>query len=71
MEPEDYLKKPYSRIIVPDERGLYSGEILEFPGCFAVGSSPEEVVKNLEEAALSWIMAAQDEGMQIPEPFES
>ncbi len=71
MEPEEYLKKPYSRIIIPDEGGLYSGEILEFPGCFADGSSLEEVVQNLEEAALSWIMAAEDQGMQIPEPFES
>lgn len=70
MEAEEYLKKPYAKRIVPDEGGLYSGEILEFPGCFAIGSSPEEAMHNLEEAALSWILAAQAQGMQIPEPFE-
>lgn len=64
-----YLQKPYSRIIIPDDEGLYAAQILEFPGCFSDGQSPEEAYSNLEEAADNWIESALAQGMQIPEPF--
>jgi predicted RNase H-like HicB family nuclease len=65
----EYLKKPYSRILIPVGDGTYFAEILEFPGCFAGGQSPDEAYKNLEEVAESWIEAAQDQGQEIPRPF--
>ena len=65
----DYLKKPYSRTLIPVGDGTFFAEILEFPGCFAEGQSPEEAYKNLEAVAESWIEAAQDRGQEIPEPF--
>jgi predicted RNase H-like HicB family nuclease len=66
---QEYLKEPYARILVPDEAGGYSAEILEFPGCFAEGETADETMQALERAAESWIQAALDQGQEIPSPF--
>jgi len=68
ISSEDYLKQPYSRIIVPDDAGGYSAEILEFPGCFAQGDTPDEAYNNLEEAAKGWIESSLERGLEIPAP---
>jgi predicted RNase H-like HicB family nuclease len=67
--PTEYLREPYSRVLVPDEGGGYSAEILEFPGCFAEGETADEAMQALEHAAESWIQAALDQGQDIPQPF--
>jgi antitoxin HicB len=69
--PEEYLKEPYSRVLIPDEGGGYSAEILEFPGCFAEGETTDDAMQALERAAQAWIQAALDQGQDIPEPFVS
>jgi len=66
---EEYLKQPYARILIPDEEGGYSAEILEFPGCFAEGETADETMQALERAAESWIEAALEQGQEIPAPF--
>ena len=68
---KDYLKKPYSRVLIPEDDGTYSADILEFPGCFAEGRSPDEAYANLEKVAESWIEAALGQGQEIPEPIEA
>lgn len=69
-EPVDeYLKAPYTRILIPDETGGYSAEILEFPGCFAEGETADEAIQALDRAAKAWIEAALDQGQEIPPPF--
>lgn len=68
--PNDFLKEPYSRVIIPDaETGTYTAEIFEFPGCIAQGNTPQEALKTLESVAEAWIIAAQDMGQKIPLPF--
>src|SRR5690242_20559866 len=64
----DYLRLPYSRLLVPDQDGGYSAEILEFPGCYSEGESANEALENLEVAAANWIEAALQQGQSIPEP---
>jgi len=66
----EYLKKPYARILIPCEGG-FSAEILEFPGCFAEGETPNETFEALESAAQSWVTAALEQGQEIPEPSAS
>jgi predicted RNase H-like HicB family nuclease len=66
---QEYLKQPYARILIPDEAGGYSAEILEFPGCFAEGETADETMQALESAAESWIEAALEQGQEIPSPF--
>jgi len=64
-----YIAKPYSRVLVPDPAGGYFAEVLELPGCFTQGNTPEEAVKNLEEAMSGWLLSALDAGQVIPEPL--
>lgn len=64
----DYLKQPYARIVIPVGDNEFHAEILEFPGCFSQGSSPEEAYLNLEETAESWINSCLGQGQGIPDP---
>ena len=66
--PDEILKAPYSRILIPEEDGTFSAEILEFPGCFAQGKTANEAFNNLEEAAKVWIEASCAQGLNIPPP---
>lgn len=66
-----YLKRPYTRLVVPEEDGTFRGEILEFPGCFATGDTPAEAYAKLEAVAADWLAAALERGQSIPEPFEN
>lgn len=62
------VRKPYARIIVPDDQGGYAAQVLEFPGCFADGESPEEAYRNLDEVAESWVESALAQGFPVPSP---
>ena len=66
----EYLKKPYGRLLVPEEEGGYRAEVVEFPGCFAEGETAAEAAANLEDAASSWLEAAVAKGQVIPQPLE-
>jgi predicted RNase H-like HicB family nuclease len=69
QKPEDYMKEPYSRVVIPDlETGTFTALISEFPGCIAQGASLEEAYTKLEAVAVSWIQAALDLGQTIPSP---
>jgi predicted RNase H-like HicB family nuclease len=66
---QDILNKPYARILIRDNDGTYTAEILEFPGCFAEGDTPDEAISDLDKAAASWIEAASEQNEDIPEPL--
>ena len=68
---QEYLKEPYARILIPDEEGGFSAEILEFPGCFAEGDTADEAMQALDRATDAWIQAALDQGQAIPLPFRN
>ena len=65
---DQYLKQPYSRVLIPEEDGSYSAEVLEFPGCVSFGDTSQEALSSLEEAAKNWIEASLLQGQDIPEP---
>src|SRR4030042_29365 len=65
------LAKPSARVITPDPSGGYAAQVLEFPGCFSDGDTPDEAYRNLQEAAENWIEAALAQRIAIPEPFAS
>jgi predicted RNase H-like HicB family nuclease len=67
----ELLNRPYSRILIPEEDGTYTADMLEFSGCHAEGDTAAEAIKNLEEAAAEWIDAAIDQGQEIPPPMAS
>src|SRR4030042_1177191 len=70
--PEEFLKEPYSRVLIPDEEsGTYTAVILEFPGCIAQGDTPQEAYEHLEDAAKDWIEVALTLKQEIPSPSQS
>lgn len=64
-----FLQKPYSRILIPQDDGGFTAEVLEFPGCFTEGASADEAYRRLEDTAASWIGACLDTGKKIPAPL--
>jgi predicted RNase H-like HicB family nuclease len=66
-----YLKRPYGRVVVPEQDGTFRAEIVEFPGCIAVGDTAAEALANLERVADSWLQATIAKGLHVPEPIES
>jgi predicted RNase H-like HicB family nuclease len=68
-EVVEYLRKPYSRILIPQDDGSFSAEILEFPGCFAHGDSADSAYASLEDAATSWLLACLEGNIPIPPPL--
>ena len=68
-EPEEYLRRPYARTLIPDpDTGTFTALIEEFPGCVTEGNTPEEAHQRLEQNAKAWIKAALDMGQTIPPP---
>lgn len=65
----DYLKRPYARVLTPDEDGGFIAEILEFEGCFTEGDTAAKALKSLEKIAIAWIETRLEERLHIPEPF--
>lgn len=65
----EFSNQPYSRILISNDDGTYTAEVLEFPGCVAQGNSAEEANQNLESAAQSWIDVANERGLNIPPPY--
>lgn len=68
MSPAAYLGKPYGRVLTPESDGSFHAEILEFPGCIAIGDDPAEALANLEEVAAIWLEATIEKGQDVPEP---
>lgn len=65
----DILKRPYARVLTPDEDGRYTAELLEFPSCVSFGDNAHDALANLEEVAREWVIAAISQGQSIPEPM--
>jgi len=69
ISPEEYLRRPYKRLLVPDpDSGGFSAMIEEFPGCITEGETPDEACSRLEIVAAGWIEAALELKQEIPEP---
>ena len=68
---EEYMKKPYKMEIIPDtEEGGFVVSFPELPGCVTCAESFETAMQNAVDAKKSWLEAALEEGLVIPEPGE-
>jgi len=65
---EQLLRRPYHRVISGEPSEGYLGEVLELPGCYTAGETPEEALRNLAEAMALWLETALAHGDPIPEP---
>ncbi|MGH9362432.1 MAG: type II toxin-antitoxin system HicB family antitoxin [Thermoanaerobaculia bacterium] len=51
-----------------EEDKAFVAEVPELPGCAAHGSSPEEALREAQEAITLWLDTAREFGDPIPEP---
>lgn len=64
-----YNGSAYREVIETDPAGGYVGYIPELRGCITQGENKEEIISMLEDAKQSWLMAALEADMVIPEPL--
>ena len=68
---EYYMKLPYT---VTVKRGAGDGEeywmarVLELPHCMTHGATPEEAIRDIEDAKLEWLKSNLEDGLPVPEP---
>jgi antitoxin HicB len=48
--------------------GGYLAIVPDLPGCISDGEMPDEALKNVQEAIASWLEAAREWKMDIPQP---
>jgi antitoxin HicB len=54
--------------LAEDEGGGYLATVPDLPGCMSDGETPEEALKNVQDAITSWIETAKEWKMDIPQP---
>ena len=59
---------PYTRLLTREEDGGYSTSVLELPGCYSSGDTPEDAMEMLDEAIELWVEAELEDGHDIPPP---
>ncbi|MHB9093711.1 MAG: type II toxin-antitoxin system HicB family antitoxin [Eubacteriales bacterium] len=68
---EYYKNLKYSVKLAPiseEDGGGWLAEIPELKGCMSDGETPEEALKNVDEAKIAWISTALKRGQSIPLP---
>ena len=65
-----YMGLPYREIIETDPHGGFVGHIAELPGCITQAETKHDLLDQLDDAKLSWIEAALEDGVPIPEPLQ-
>ena len=69
---EYYMSLPYRIEIVPDvEEGGFTATYPDLPGCITCADTLEELVNNMTDARRTWLTAALEDDIDIPEPSES
>ena len=54
--------------LADSDGGGYLAIVPDLPGCMSDGETPEEALKNVQEAIASWIEAAKEWKQEIPKP---
>jgi predicted RNase H-like HicB family nuclease len=54
--------------LAESDGGGYLALVPDLPGCMSDGETPEEALKNVQDAIESWIEAAKESKLDIPRP---
>lgn len=62
------MKYIYTATFVPNEDGTkYYCRVPDLPGCITTGSSIDDAIEMITDAASGWLVVAEDEGNEIPD----
>ena len=60
-------KQYYTATFVPNEdESKYYCRVPDLPGCITTGSSIDDAIEMITDAASGWLVVAEDEGNEIP-----
>jgi predicted RNase H-like HicB family nuclease len=65
------MKLEYAVLIerlADSDGGGYLATVPDLPGCMSDGETPEEALKNVQDAISSWIEAAKAWKQEVPKP---
>ncbi|GHU78717.1 DNA repair protein HhH-GPD [Clostridia bacterium] len=66
---DEYMRLPYRMEIVTDpDEGGYVVSFPDLPGCITSGETVESAVMNAHDAKNTWLAAALEDRIAIPEP---
>jgi antitoxin HicB len=68
---EYYLSLPYTVIVkrgTGDGAEYWIARVLELPHCMTHGATPEEALRDIEDAKREWLKSNLEAGLPIPEP---
>jgi predicted RNase H-like HicB family nuclease len=72
---ETYMLLPYAVQVVPDATtdggACYLASHPELPGCMAHGDSPDEALRNLEDARRLYLTTLIKRGLEVPKPHSA
>jgi antitoxin HicB len=54
--------------LAESDGGGYLALVADLPGCMSDGETPEEALRNVQEAIESWIEAAKESKLDVPRP---
>jgi antitoxin HicB len=54
--------------LADSDGGGYLATVPDLPGCISDGETPEEALKNVQEAIASWIESAKEWKVDVPKP---
>ncbi|MCM1251255.1 MAG: type II toxin-antitoxin system HicB family antitoxin [Clostridium sp.] len=61
------MKYIYTATFIPNEDGTkYYCRVPDLPGCITTGSSIDDAIEMITDAASGWLVVAEDEGNEIP-----
>ena len=54
--------------LAESDGGGYLASVADLPGCMSDSATPEEALRNVQDAIASWIEAAKEWSLDIPKP---
>ncbi|HEY4774777.1 MAG TPA: type II toxin-antitoxin system HicB family antitoxin [Xanthobacteraceae bacterium] len=54
--------------LAESDGGGYLATVPDLPGCMSDGATPEEALKNVQEAIATWIESAKEWKQDVPKP---
>jgi predicted RNase H-like HicB family nuclease len=63
--------RPYTFTLVRDDDQGWTSGVLEIPGVISEGDDPTEAITMAEDALQAIIESLLDDGLEVPEPFET
>jgi len=62
------MKDYHINIFFSEEDGGYMADIPDLEYCSAFGATPEEALREVEQAKAAWLEAAAEDGKPVPPP---